>query len=113
MVPDLCFKTFSFLHAASASWYKYSRRNCFEGNGADNISPDPFSNSLPLPDCLSACEEDEFCEGIVMDAALYSNDTGKEINGKCMKRKHIELVNCKTDPAYNTFIKTTGESKTS
>ena len=46
-----------------------------------------------------------------MDAAVYTNDTGMEVNGKCMKRKNIELVNCETDPAYNLFIKSTSEKK--
>ena len=33
-------------------WRKYHGKNCYSGQGADSMLPDPYSDSLSLPDCL-------------------------------------------------------------
>ena len=66
-------------------WYKYHGKNCHDGRGADNILPDPISNSTSLSHCQDACEADDSCEGVVV---------GKESLGLCHLRKNIQLDRC-------------------
>ena len=67
------------------SWRKYHGKNCHDGRGADNMTPEPYSNSTSLSHCQDACEADDSCEGIVV---------GKESLGPCYMRKNIRLDRC-------------------
>ena len=89
------------VYAGLLSWRKYLRKNCWEGNGADNLLPEPYSNSLSLPDCKDACELDESCEGIVIKR-------GEESLGPCFMRKNIQLSSCRDYQPYDLYLKPTG-----
>ena len=66
-------------------WYKYHGKTCSYGHGADNILPNPISNSTSLSHCQDACEADDSCEGVVVE---------KEPLGPCYMRKNIQLDKC-------------------
>ena len=83
------------------SWRKYLRKNCWQGRGADNVLPEPYSDSLSLTNCQGACEIDESCEGIVIKR-------GKESLGPCFMRRNIELSRCKDYEPYDLYLKPTG-----
>ena len=87
------------------SWRKYLGKNCWEGHGADNMSPEPYSKSLSLTNCQGACEEDESCEGIVIKR-------GKESLGPCFMRRNIQLSRCKDKTPYDLYLKQTGSTAT-
>ena len=94
-----------FLYAGSLSWHKHQGKNCYnwngDWNGADNMSPEPYSNSLSLSDCQDACETDASCEGVVIER-------GKESLGRCYKRKNIQLSDCMDNTDKDVYLKITG-----
>ena len=85
----------------TGSWQKYSGKNCYQGQGADNMSPEPYSNSISLSDCKNACETDDACEGIVVKR-------GEESAGRCFKRKNIKLGDCSDNSQFDLYLKPTG-----
>ena len=89
------------VYAGLLSWRKYLMKNCYQGHGADNMSPEPYSDSLSLSNCREACELDESCEGIVIKR-------GKEPLGPCFMRRNIQLSRCLDNQPYDLYLKPTG-----
>ena len=87
-------------------WQKQTGVDCYENQGGDPISPDPYSESVSLNQCQAACETDSSCEGIIRKA---SEGQGA---GICYKRKNIVLVRCVKDPMWDLHLKKGSEGKT-
>ena len=88
-------------YTGSVRWHKHDSKNCYDGHGATNMVPNPFSKAISLSDCQAACEADENCEGIVVDK-------GQEASGRCFKRRNIEPSKCQSNHNNNLWIKSTG-----
>ena len=93
------------LYTGPGRWRKYDSKNCYDGNGADTMVPNPYSSALSLSDCQAACEADDSCEGIVVEK-------GREASGPCYKRKNIQPTECPTSGASNLYMKSPGMQKT-
>ena len=91
------------VNAGLLSWRKYRGKNCYQGRGADNMSPEPYSKALSLTNCQGACEEDESCDGIVIKR-------GKESLGPCFMRRNIQLNRCKDNSPYDLYLKPAGSA---
>jgi len=80
-------------------WKKQTGVDCYQGKGGDPILPDPFSNSLTLNQCKSACESDSSCQGIIRKA---SEQQGV---GICYKRTNIVISRCVRDSVWDLHTK--------
>ena len=101
MLRDQGITTPFSMYTGLLSWRKYRGKNCFQGHGADNMLPEPYSNSLSLTNCQGACEEDQSCEGIVIKR-------GKESLGPCFMRRNIQLSGCRDNQPLDLYLKPKG-----
>ena len=80
-------------------WEKLPGMDCYQGNGAYTIQPDPYSNTLTLKQCQAVCDQDYSCEGIIRKS---SDGQG---SGICYKRRNIVFGNCVKDPVWDLHNK--------
>ena len=93
------------ISVSSISWQKHDGKNCYSGNGADHIFPDPYSSSFSLSDCQRACAIDDSCEGIIVPRHVVLSGT----LGNCHKRRNILVDECQDAGDGILFIKQTGK----
>ena len=82
----------------SSAWTNYDGRDCYEGAGGQAIQPDPYSQSLSLEDCKSACMSNPSCVGIIRNR---SDGSG---NGICYLRSSIELSKCDSQTEWDLYL---------
>jgi len=77
--------------------------DCYEGRGGSPLQPDPYSMSLSVPDCQSACSSRSTCEAIITDKS-----------GKCYLRTNLKVSQCVKDSQWTLHIspKFTGSTAT-
>ena len=79
------------------SWHKYEQKICYNGHGADDILPSPYSNSLSLSECKIACETDDSCEGINVLV-------GRGPRGSCFKKRNVQPSDCLHNSDIDLFL---------
>jgi len=84
---------------ATGAWVKYPSTNCYflhgSGRFPNGSEGNTDGNITDLDDCMLACEADEWCEGIVVDAG--------KTNGSCSLRSEMVFTSCAEDEAFDTW----------
>lgn len=80
-------------------WKKQTGVDCYQGRGGDPILPDPYSESVTLNQCKTACDADSSCQAIIREAS------DGEGSGICYKRRNLVVSKCVRDPVWNLHLK--------
>ena len=80
-------------------WIYKEGLNCYDGHGAINIDPEPFSTGMTATECILACHTDPECEGVVRKSSSQ-----EELWGVCYKRKNIYYQECDQNTEYSLYL---------